>query len=49
MLFSDEQKLMLKGDKKGFVKRMDYMSLKNESTLRFKVNLGGEFNGELTL
>jgi hypothetical protein len=36
MLFSDEQKLLLKGGKKGFVKntKLDFTSLKNESTLR---------------
>ncbi len=36
MLFSDEQKLLLEGGKKGFDKntKYDFMSLKNESTLR---------------
>jgi hypothetical protein len=36
MLFSDEQKLLLEGGKKGFVKntKLGFMSLKNESTLR---------------
>jgi hypothetical protein len=49
MLFSDEQKLLLKGDKKGFVKntKLDFYEMLTKPRMKaIKVDLGKEVYGD---